>query len=328
MEEKEKTLEAINKKYKDKHTIFKLGDDLSHLDRDILPTFSLGLDYISAGGILRGILIEILGPESSGKSTLALHLMSVAQKVGEVAYIDLEHSFDPVYASKIGVDVPNLWFSQPSFAEQALEIIETLAETGTFSLVVLDSIAGLCPKTEVLGEPGESFMGLVARLMSQHLRKVTGIASRNKCTILYLNQLRSKIGVVYGNPEVTTGGNALKFWTTLRLDMRKIKILKNAEDTPYGISTKIKAIKNKAGIPFREIELEISGGNGFNLDKEIIELGAKYGVIEQKGSWYNYKEKRIGQGLNNVIEYLNSDEKIKAEIFVAIKEAIFGKNGK
>jgi len=247
MEEKEKTLEAINKKYKDKHTIFKLGDDISHLDRDVLPTFSIGLDYISAGGILRGILIEILGPESSGKSTLALHLMAMAQKVGEVAYIDLEHSFDIVYASKIGVDIPNLWFSQPSFAEQALEITETLAETGTFSLIVLDSVAGLCPKAEVLGEPGESYPGLVARFMSQHLREVTGIASKNKCTILYINQLRSKIGVVYGNPETTTGGNGLKYWTTLRLDTRRLKTLKDNNGVSYGINTKIKAIKNKIG---------------------------------------------------------------------------------
>lgn len=315
--EKDKALSAalsqIEKAF-GKGSIMKLGQKQA-VEVDVVPTGSLGLDLaLGVGGLPKGRIIEIFGPESSGKTTLTLHAIAEAQKKGEVcAFIDAEHALDPIYAKKLGVNIDDLLISQPDTGEQALEIADTLTRSGAVGLIIIDSVAALTPKAEIEGEMGDSHMGLQARLMSQALRKLTGSIHKTNCILIFINQIRSKIGVMFGNPETTTGGNALKFYASIRIDIRKTGTIKE-KDEVIGNHTKIKVVKNKVSPPFREAEVDIVYGHGISKEGEIIDLASKLEIIEKSGAWYAYNNSKIGQGRENAKAYLKNNPNISNEI--------------
>jgi len=297
-----------------KGSAMKLGSREA-MEVEAISTGSLGLDIaLGIGGLPRGRVIEIYGPESSGKTTLALHVIAEAQKMGgTAAFVDAEHALDPVYAKKLGVDIDELIVSQPDTGEQALEITDTLVRSNAIDVLVVDSVAALVPKAEIEGEMGDSHVGLQARLMSQSLRKLTGSISRSRCIVIFINQLRMKIGVMYGNPETTTGGNALKFYASVRLDIRRIGALKD-KDEVVGNATRVKVVKNKVAPPFKVVEFDIMYGEGVSKVGELIDLGEKAGVVEKSGSWYSYDGQRIGQGRENAKNYLKNNPEVAQAI--------------
>jgi recombination protein RecA len=298
-----------------KGSVMRLGDAASTYDVEAVSTGSLGLDIaLGIGGLPRGRVVEIFGPESSGKTTLALQVIAQVQhNGGTAAFVDAEHALDPAYAGKLGVDINELLVSQPDTGEQALEITDMLVRSNAVDIVVVDSVAALTPKAEIEGEMGEMQLGLHARLMSQALRKLTGNISRSNTIVIFINQIRMKIGVMFGNPETTTGGNALKFYASVRLDIRRIGAIKNGEEVT-GNMTRVKVVKNKVAPPFREAEFEIMYGQGISREGEIIELASAQGIIEKSGAWYSYKGNRIGQGKDNARNYLLSNKEIAREI--------------
>jgi len=304
-----------------KGSIMKLGEDSLKNDIPVISTGAISLDIaLGTGGIPRGRIIEIYGPESSGKTTLALHIIAEAQaKGGIAAFIDAEHALDPLYARTIGVDIENLYLAQPDFGEQALEIVETLVRSGGVDVIVIDSVAALTPRAEIEGEMGDSHMGLQARLMSQALRKITAIASKTGTTVIFLNQLRMKIGVMFGNPETTTGGNALKFYASIRLDIRKKEKLGTTEDVT-GHITKVKVVKNKVAPPFKEATFDIIYPRGIDKISSLIDAAIQFKVIEKNGSWLRYGEMQLGQGRESVKELLQQDEKLRKEIYQIVKK--------
>ena len=322
--DKSKALEAalgqIERTY-GKGSIMKLGEN-SVVEIESISTGSLGLDIaLGIGGLPRGRIIEIYGPESSGKTTLALHVAAEAQKAGGVcAFVDAEHALDPVYAKKLGVKVEDLLISQPDTGEQALEIADTLVKSGAVDVLVIDSVAALVPRAELEGEMGDTHVGLQARLMSQALRKLTSSISKSRTTVIFINQIRMKIGVMYGSPETTSGGNALKFYASVRLDIRRIGQIKEREEV-VGNQTRVKVVKNKVAPPFRVVEFDIMYGEGISYLGEIIDLGVKEGIIEKSGSWYSYGNERIGQGRENAKLYLKDNSKVAEEISVAVKKS-------
>ena len=305
-----------------KGSIMKLGDDKKNVDVDVISTGSIGLDIaLGIGGLPRGRIIEIYGPESSGKTTLAIHAIAECQKTGgTAAFIDAEHCLDPSYAKKLGVDIDSLLISQPDSGEQALEIAETLVRSNAVDILVIDSVAALVPKAEIEGDMGDSHMGLQARLMSQALRKVTGCISRSNCIVIFINQIRMKIGVMFGNPETTTGGNALKFYSSVRLDIRRIGAIKDKEEI-IGNHTRVKVVKNKLAPPFRMVEFDIMYGKGISKLGELIDLGSEAGVIEKSGTWYSYDGEKIGQGKENAKQFLSERKDLASGIYRSIMEA-------
>ena len=306
-------LSQIDRAY-GKGSVMKLGAKES-IEIDAIPTGSLGLDIaLGIGGLPRGRVIEIYGPESSGKTTLSLHCIAEAQKAGGVAaFIDAEHALDPVYAAKLGVDVNELLISQPDTGEQALEIADTLVRSGAVSILVVDSVAALTPRAELEGEMGDSLPGLQARLMSQALRKLTGSISKSGCMVIFINQIRMKIGVMYGSPETTTGGNALKFYSSVRLDIRRIGAIKQRDEI-VGNQTRVKVVKNKVAAPFRQVEFDIMYGEGISKTGELIDLGVKAEIVEKSGSWYSYNSERLGQGRESVRQFLLQNPDIADDI--------------
>ena len=306
-----------------KGTVMRLGDATASWDIETVSTGSLGLDIaLGIGGLPRGRVVEIYGPESSGKTTLTLQVIAEIQKLGgTAAFVDAEHALDPSYAAKLGVNVNDLLVSQPDTGEQALEITDMLVRSGAVDIVVIDSVAALTPKAEIEGEMGEMQVGLHARLMSQALRKLTGNIKRSNTMVIFINQIRMKIGVMFGNPETTTGGNALKFYASVRLDIRRIGALKNGEEV-IGNMTRVKVVKNKIAPPFREAEFEIMYGQGISREGEIIELGALNGLIEKSGSWYSYKGERIGQGKDNTRNFLQQHPEIARDIELQLREKL------
>ena len=305
-----------------KGSIMKLGKNDKSMDIDVVSTGSLGLDLaLGIGGLPRGRVVEIYGPESSGKTTLALHTVAEAQKKGGIcAFVDAEHALDPVYAGKLGVKVADLLISQPDDGEQALEIADTLVRSGAIDVLVVDSVAALTPKAELEGEMGDMQPGMQARLMSQALRKLTGSISKAKTLVIFINQIRMKIGVMYGSPETTTGGNALKFYASVRLDIRRIGSVK-VRDEIVGNNVRVKVVKNKVAPPFREVEFDIMYGEGISKLGEIIDLGVKAGVVEKSGSWFSFNSQRIGQGRDNVREFLKNNKDIADQIEKAVRGA-------
>ena len=303
-----------------KGSVMRLGDAGATYEVDTIPTGSLGLDIaLGVGGIPRGRVIEIFGPESSGKTTLTLEIIASAQaNGGTAAFVDAEHALDPVYAEKLGVKVNDLLVSQPDTGEQALEITDMLVRSGAVDVVVVDSVAALTPKAEIEGEMGDSHMGLQARLMSQALRKLTGNIKRSNTIVIFINQIRMKIGVMFGNPETTTGGNALKFYSSVRLDIRRIGAIKSGEEV-VGSMTRVKVVKNKVAPPFRETEFEIMYGTGISKEGELIELGVLHNLIEKSGSWYSYKTERIGQGKDNARTFLQQHKDIALDIELQLR---------
>ncbi len=316
------TLDKLDKTY-GKGTVMKMGDSAVE-DVDVIPTGSLGLDVaLGVGGYPRGRVIEIYGPESSGKTTLTLHAMAEAQKKGGIAaFIDAEHAFDRVYAEKLGVDIENLIISQPDNGEQALEIADNLIRSGAIDIVVIDSVAALTPKSEIEGEMGDSKMGLHARLMSQALRKLTGSISKTKCTVIFINQLREKIGVMFGNPETTTGGNALKFYASVRLDIRRSTQIKDTNSNATGNKTRVKVVKNKVAPPFKQAEFDIMYGEGISKVGEVIDLGVDFEIIKKAGSWFSYDDTKLGQGRDAVKALLLDNPELMDELETKIKDAI------
>jgi recombination protein RecA len=306
-----------------KGTVMRLGDATASWDIETVSTGSLGLDIaLGIGGLPRGRVVEIYGPESSGKTTLTLQVIAEIQKAGgTAAFVDAEHALDPSYAGKLGVNVNDLLVSQPDTGEQALEITDMLVRSGAVDIVVVDSVAALTPKAEIEGEMGEMQLGLHARLMSQALRKLTGNIKRSNTIVIFINQIRMKIGVMFGNPETTTGGNALKFYASVRLDIRRIGALKNGEEV-IGNMTRVKVVKNKIAPPFREAEFEIMYGQGISREGEIIELGVANGLIEKSGSWYSYKGERIGQGKDNTRVFLQQHAEIARDIEMQLREKL------
>lgn len=323
--EKLKVLQAalskIEKSY-GKGSVMKLGDKTIQ-QVDVIPTGSLSLDIaLGVGGLPKGRIVEIYGPESSGKTTLAIHCIAEAQKNGGIAaFIDAEHAFDSVYAQKLGVDVENLYISQPDNGEQALEIAENLISSGAIDIIVIDSVAALTPKSEIEGEMGDSKMGLQARLMSQALRKMTSTISKTKCCCIFINQLRDKIGVMYGNPETTTGGNALKFYSSVRLDIRKVQTLKDG-DKPYGNRVRVKIVKNKVAPPFKQVEFDLLFGEGISKLGEIIDVAVEHDVIKKSGSWFSYGDTKIGQGRDSVKQLLQDNPELEQEIEEKVREIL------
>lgn len=315
------TLSKIEKSY-GKGSVMKLGDRTME-QVDVIKTGSLALDIaLGVGGLPRGRVVEIYGPESSGKTTLAIHCIAEAQKSGGIAaFIDAEHAFDSVYAQKLGVDVDNLYISQPDNGEQALEIAENLISSGAIDIIVIDSVAALTPKSEIDGEMGESKMGLQARLMSQALRKMTSTISKTKCCCIFINQLRDKIGVMYGNPETTTGGNALKFYASVRLDIRKVQTLKEG-DTPYGNHVRVKIVKNKVAPPFKQVEFDLIFGEGISKLGEIIDIAVEHDIIKKSGSWFSYGDTKIGQGRDSVKQLLQDNPELEQEIEDKVREIL------
>src|SRR4030081_1517860 len=304
-----------------KGSIMKLGSRETAADIEVISTGSLGLDIaLGIGGLPRGRVVEIYGPESSGKTTLALHVIAEAQKGGGTcAFIDAEHALDPGYARKLGVDVDNLLISQPDAGEQALEIADTLVRSGAIDVLVVDSVAALVPRAELEGEMGDSHMGLHARLMSQALRKITGSVSKSKCILIFLNQIRMKIGVMFGNPETTTGGNALKFYASIRLEIRRTGQIKERDEVG-GHQTRVKVVKNKMAPPFRQVEFDIMYGEGISRTGELIDLGIKAGVVEKSGAWFSYDSQRLGQGRENAKNFLKNNPQIAERIEQEIRE--------
>ncbi len=305
-----------------KGSIMRLGDS-AVLPIEVIPTGSLGLDYaLGVGGIPRGRVTEIYGPESSGKTTLALHFISETQKLGgTAAFIDAEHAFDAKYAKALGVDVDNLLISQPDTGEQALDITETLVRSGAIDIIVIDSVAALVPRAEIEGEMGDSHMGLQARLMSQALRKLTAVISKSKTSVIFINQIRMKIGVMFGNPETTTGGNALKFYATIRLDIRKIATIKEHEDV-VGSRTRVRVVKNKVAPPFRETEFDITYGKGISQSGELLDLATDHDIIEKSGAWYSYGSDRLGQGREAARRFLEDNQDIYQQILAVVREKL------
>jgi recombination protein RecA len=303
-----------------KGSVMRLGDGGPAKDIEVVSTGSLGLDVaLGVGGLPRGRVVEIYGPESSGKTTLTLHAIAEAQKLGGTcAFVDAEHALDPQYAQKLGVDVDNLLVSQPDTGEQALEITDMLVRSGAVDVVVVDSVAALTPKAEIEGEMGDSHMGLQARLMSQALRKLTGNIKRSNTMVIFINQIRMKIGVMFGNPETTTGGNALKFYASVRLDIRRIGAIKKGDEV-IGNQTRVKVVKNKVSPPFRQAEFEILYGEGISRLGEIIDLGVAHGFVDKAGSWYSYNGDRIGQGKENVRQFLKENPEVAIEIETAVR---------
>jgi recombination protein RecA len=327
-EDKQKVLKlALDKIEKDfgKGSVMLLGDK-QNVAIDVISTGSLGLDVaLGVGGLPRGRVVEIYGPESSGKTTIAIHTIAEAQKKGGVcAIIDAEHAFDTGYARKLGVDVDNLIISQPDYGEQALEIADRLISSGAVDVVVIDSVAALVPKSELEGEMGDSKMGLHARLMSQALRKLTATISRTGCCCIFINQLREKIGVMFGNPETTTGGNALKFYASVRLDIRRVSQIKDG-DVTIGNRTRVKVVKNKVSPPFRQVEFDLVFGEGVSKVGEIIDMGVELSILNKSGSWFSYGETKIGQGRDAVKSFLNDNPEVAAEIEGKIREALKAK---
>jgi recombination protein RecA len=318
------TLDKIDKDF-GKGSVMKLGDK-QQTDMEVTSTGSLGLDVaLGVGGFPKGRIIEIYGPESSGKTTIAIHTIAEAQKKGGIcAIVDAEHAFDSSYARKLGVDVDNLLISQPDYGEQALEIAERLILSGALDIVVIDSVAALVPKAELEGEMGESKMGLQARLMSQAMRKLTATISRTNCTCIFINQLREKIGVMFGNPETTTGGNALKFYASIRLDIRRIAQIKDG-DFATGNRTRVKVVKNKVAPPFRQVEFDIIFGEGISKIGEIIDMGVEMGILNKSGSWFSYGENKIGQGRDAVKNFLIDNPEFATEIENKIREGLKAK---
>lgn len=316
------TLDKLDKTY-GKGTVMKMGDIVVQ-EVDTIPTGSLGLDLaLGVGGYPRGRVVEIYGPESSGKTTLTLHAIAEAQKKGGIAaFIDAEHAFDRSYAEKLGVDIENLIISQPDNGEQALEIADNLIRSGAIDIIVIDSVAALTPKSEIEGEMGDSKMGLHARLMSQALRKLTGSISKTQCTVFFINQLREKIGVMFGNPETTTGGNALKFYASVRLDIRRSTQIKNTDGAVMGNKTRVKVVKNKVAPPFKTAEFDIMYGTGVSKVGEIIDLGVDYEIIKKSGSWFSYDETKLGQGRDSVKTLLSDNPDLMDEIEQKIKDSI------
>ncbi len=305
-----------------KGSIMRLGDS-TVMDVEVIPSGSLGLDYaLGVWGIPRGRVTEIFGPEASGKTTMTLHVIAEAQKAGGVAaFIDAEHAFDATYAKGLGVDLTNLLISQPDNGEQALEITETLVRSGAIDIVVIDSVAALTPKAEIEGEMGDSHMGLQARLMSQALRKLTAITSKSHTAIIFINQIRMKIGVMFGNPETTSGGNALKFYATVRLDIRKIASIKEGEEM-IGSRTRVRVVKNKVAPPFREAEFDLIYGKGISLSGELLDMAINHNIVEKSGSWFSYKSERLGQGRENAKRFLEENTSISSEIMGLVKEKL------
>lgn len=304
-----------------KGSVMKLGAKEAAMEIEAVSTGSLGLDIaLGIGGLPRGRIVEIYGPESSGKTTLALHVVAQAQKAGGAcAFVDAEHALDPIYARKLGVDIENLLISQPDAGEQALEIADTLVRSGAIDVLVVDSVAALVPRAELEGEMGDSHMGLQARLMSQALRKLTGSISKSRCMVIFINQIRMKIGVMFGNPETTTGGNALKFYASVRLDIRRIGAIKDRE-TVVGSQTRVKVVKNKLAPPFRTVEFDIMYGEGVSKVGELIDLGSQAGVVEKSGAWFSYDGQRIGQGRENAKQFLRDNPEMATAIENKIRE--------
>jgi recombination protein RecA len=305
-----------------KGAIMRLGDRIK-VDIDVIPTGSVSLDAaLGIGGIPRGRIIEIYGPESSGKTTLALHIVAEAQKhEGLAAFVDAEHALDPTYAKKIGVDTVNLLVSQPDSGEQALEIVETLVRSGALDIIVVDSVAALVPRAEIEGEMGDSHMGLQARLMSQALRKLTGTVSKSNTCVVFINQIREKIGVMFGNPETTTGGRALKFYTSIRLDIRRIATIKEGQDV-VGNRTKVKVVKNKMAPPFRDAEFDIMYSQGISQIGDVLDQAVNHNLIQKSGTWFSYGETRLGQGRENVKRYLKEDEKLLSQLEIKVRQKL------
>ena len=305
-----------------KGSIMKLGQDNPVMDIEAVSTGSIGLDVaLGIGGLPKGRIIEVYGPESSGKTTLALHVIAQEQKNGGIcAFVDAEHALDPSYAKKLGVNLDDLLISQPDAGEQALEITETLVRSGAVSVVVVDSVAALTPRSELEGDMGDAQVGAQARLMSQAMRKLTGSISRSNCMVIFINQIRMKIGVMFGSPETTTGGNALKFYSSVRLDIRRIGALKDRDEI-VGNSTRVKIVKNKVAPPFKQVEFDIMYGEGISKTGEIIDLGVKEGIIEKSGAWFSYGDERIGQGRENAKMYLKENENICNEIEEKIRKS-------
>ncbi len=328
--EKLKALDAaisqIEKQY-GKGAVMKLGDPANQMNVETIPTGSLSLDIaLGLGGIPKGRIVEIYGPESSGKTTVTLHMIAEVQKRGGIAgFIDAEHALDPVYAKNIGVDIDNLYISQPDNGEQALEITETMVRSGAIDIVVVDSVAALVPKAEIDGEMGDSHVGLQARLMSQALRKLTAVISKSNCTVIFINQLREKVGVMFGNPETTTGGRALKFYSSVRMDVRRIESLKQGGEI-IGNHTRVKVVKNKIAPPFKEAEFDIMFGEGISVVGDILDLAASVDIVNKSGAWYAYGGDKIGQGRENAKQYLKDNPAVCQEIENRVREH-YGLNG-
>lgn len=326
IDDKRKALDAaiaqIEKQY-GKGSVMKLGDSNANMKIDVIPTGSLSLDIaLGLGGVPRGRIIEVFGPESSGKTTVALHIVAEIQKRGGIAgFIDAEHALDPTYAKNIGVDIDNLYISQPDCGEQALEITETMVRSGAVDVVIVDSVAALVPKAEIDGEMGDSHMGLHARLMSQALRKLTAVVSKTNCVVIFINQLREKVGVVFGNPEVTTGGRALKFYASVRLDVRRIDTLRQGGEI-VGNRTRVKIVKNKVAPPFKEAEFDIVFGKGISKVGDILDLAVANDIVDKSGAWYAYNGNKIGQGRENAKAYLENNTAICDEIEQKVREAV------
>ncbi len=319
-------LSQIDKNF-GKGTVMRLGDR-PEMNVEAIPTGSLALDAaLGIGGVPRGRIVEIYGPESSGKTTLALHILAEAQKRGgEVAFVDAEHALDPVYAQALGVDIDNLLVSQPDTGEQALEITDALVRSGAIDAVVVDSVAALVPKQEIEGEMGDTFVGLQARLMSQALRKLAGTIAKTNCVVIFINQLRMKIGVMYGNPETTTGGNALKFYSSVRLDVRRVEAIKEGGNV-IGNKTRVKVVKNKCAPPFREAVFEILYGQGISKWGELVDLAVQMDIIQKSGSWFSMGDDRIGQGANSVKEYLIANPEIAQKVEAEVRENLWKLGG-
>ena len=323
-DEKLKALDAaisqIEKQY-GKGAVMKLGDPSAQMNVETIPTGSLSLDIaLGLGGIPKGRIVEIYGPESSGKTTVTLHMIAEVQKRGGIAgFIDAEHALDPVYAKNIGVDIDNLYISQPDNGEQALEITETMVRSGAIDIVVVDSVAALVPKAEIDGDMGDSHVGLQARLMSQALRKLTAVISKSNCTVVFINQLREKVGIMFGNPETTTGGRALKFYSSVRLDVRRIESLKQGGEV-IGNRTRVKVVKNKIAPPFKEAEFDIMFGEGISREGDILDLAADLNVVVKSGAWYAYEGNKIGQGRENAKQYLKDNPEVCQEVSRKVRE--------
>ena len=311
---------AIEKNY-GKGSLMKLGDSSANIDIEAIPTGSISLDVaLGVGGVPRGRIIEIYGPESSGKTTVALHMIAEAQKRNGIAgFIDAEHALDPQYAKKIGVDIDNLYISQPDNGEQALEIAETMIRSGALDIVIVDSVAALVPKAEIEGDMDDQQVGLHARLMSKAMRKLTGVINRSNCAVVFINQLREKVGIMFGNPEVTTGGRALKFYASVRMDVRRVEAIKQGGEI-IGNHTKVKVVKNKVAPPFKEAEFDIMFGQGISREGDLIDLAVKVDAVQKSGAWYAYKGEKIGQGRENAKTFLREHPEIMAEVEVQVRE--------
>ena len=329
--EKLKALDAAVAQIEKQHgkgSVMKLGDKGANINIETIPTGSISLDIaLGLGGIPKGRIIEVYGPESSGKTTVALHMVAEVQKRGGIAgFIDAEHALDPVYAANIGVDIDNLYISQPDYGEQALEITETMVRSGAVDIIIVDSVAALVPKAEIDGEMSDIQVGLQARLMSKALRKLTAVISKSNCTVIFINQLREKVGIMFGNPETTTGGRALKFYSSIRLDVRKCETLKAGGEI-IGSRTRIKVVKNKIAPPFKEAEFDIMFGEGISREGDILDLAAEIGVVNKSGAWYAYNGEKIGQGRDNAKKYLKENQTVFEELDAAVRKHYNFENG-